>query len=175
MDMDKANLYWTVFAALISAIWIGAGFIRDRRAQSVELSNTIMTRLLERDKQQIENPDIQEYISNSATWDEGYFRSKEALNNRLFFKVKAFVYSQLNSFDEILSISTKETFLGFIIKPAEVIEIGDWEAYIIETLRHPLYRSILDHEKHIFGGALRDFYSGNKKAIESKPADPYMW
>jgi hypothetical protein len=42
-------------------------------------------------------------------------------------------------------------------------------------LRHPLYRSILNHEGEIFGESLRRFWHKHKKKIESTPADPFIW
>jgi len=61
------------------------------------------------------------------------------------------------------------------LRPPALIEISDWETYIKIKLRHPLYRSILNNEKEIFGGSLRDFWEKNKKDIESLQVDPFMW
>ncbi|HWZ71151.1 MAG TPA: hypothetical protein VN326_06690 [Casimicrobiaceae bacterium] len=44
-----------------------------------------------------------------------------------------------------------------------------------EILRHPLYRSILIRETRIFGAGLRDFWNKHRQAIESTPADPFVW
>ncbi len=129
MDVDIATLHWTVFATLVSAVWIGATFIRDHRSQSADLSCAIMTRLLESDKLIIENTDIQKYILQSVKQTEEYFRSEDALTDDLFFKAKAFAYMRLNLFDEILSFSNKSFgCLDFLLKPAGLIEIEDWKA-----------------------------------------------
>lgn len=167
---------WQIFVTLFSALWIGATFIRDRRAQSVERNMAVMNHLFESNKLSIENPDIQKYISQNAWQEEYYFHSPAVLNDPLFFKAKTFVYARLNSFDEILSLSSEDYgFWDFLLKPAELTEIDDWEEYIIEKLRHPLYRSILKHEGHIFGESLRDFWNCNIETIKSKPADRHMW
>lgn len=175
LGMDEVKFYWIIFAAIASAAWIVTAFIRDRVSQSVTSSSMLIARLIENNKLNIENPEIQKFISQNALREEAYFRSGELLEDDLFYRAKTYVYRQLNLFDEILSISSK-TRGGFLfLKPAALIEISDWEEYIKEKLRHPLYRSILNHEKHIFGVSLREFWAKNKVAIESTPADPFIW
>lgn len=173
--MERANLYWTVIVALVSAGWVLTSFFRDRASQSVERSGAIMNRLLEGDRLTIENPDIQKYLSEHALREEDYFRSPVVLNDLLFFKAKTYVYRQLNSFDEILSSSAETSGFWSFMKPPALIELSDWETYIEEKLRHPLYRSILNRESQIFGTALRDFWKVHRREIESHPADPFLW
>jgi hypothetical protein len=173
--MEETKLYWTIVAAIISAGWVLTVFIRDRMSQSIERSSAMVSHLLENDKLIIDNPDIPKYISRTAARNEQYFRSEAVLGEDVFYKAKAYVYRQLNSFDEILSISSKTTGTWSFLKPPSVIEISDWETYIRMTLRHPLYRSILNNEKEIFGSSLRYFWDRNKQAIESAPVDPFMW
>jgi hypothetical protein len=173
--MDEVKLYWAIFVAVVSAGWVVVAFIRDRTAQSVERSSAIMNRLLEVDELIIAHPDIQKYLSQNAARGEEYFRSQTVLAEDIFYKAKTKVYRQLNSFDELLSISSQTSGRWLFLKPPGVIEISDWEKYIMEKLHHPLYRSILNHEQHIFGAALRNFWNKNKKTIESTPADPFIW
>jgi hypothetical protein len=174
--VDELTLYWTVVTALISAGWLVASFIRDRAAQSVELSSAIMNRLLSADQLLVENPDIQKYLSGNATCGEEHFRDPAVLNDLAFFKAKAFVYRQLNSFDEILSASSKKkSRIWSFLRPPGLIERSDWERYIKEALRHPLYRSVLIREAPIFGAGLRDFWNKHKQEIESAPASPFVW
>jgi len=174
--MDEAKLYWTIVVVIVSAAWAMTAFIRDRVSQSVERTGVIVNRLLEGDKLIIDNPDIQKYISQTAMRDEQYFRDEAAvLNEVLFYKAKTFAYRQLNSFDEILSISSRTTGKFSFLKPPALLEIADWEGYIRVILRHPLYRSILNTEKDIFGKALREFWKHNKRDIESTPVERFIW
>lgn len=173
--MDEAKLYWTIVVALVSGGWAVTAFIRDRATQSLERSSAIINRLLEGDKLLIENPDIQQYLSRNAARDEEYFRSQAVLEDKLFYKAKTYAYRQLNSFDEILSISSQAGKGWSFFKPPTLIEISDWETYIKEKMRHPLHRSILKREKRIFGASLRDFWDRHREKIESAPADPFLW
>lgn len=173
--MDEAKLYWTIIVGIMGAGWVIVAFVRDRVSQSVELTDSLVNRLLEGDKLIIDNPDIQKYISETAIRDEQYFRSAAVLNEVLFYKAKTFVYRELNSFDEILSIASRTTGRFSFLKPPALLEMADWETYIKVKLRHPLYRLILNTEKDMFGRALRNFWKNNRRAIESAPADPFVW
>jgi len=173
--VDKATLYWTIVVGVVSAGWALIAFIRDRTSQSVERTSAMISRLMEGDKLLIENPDIQKYISQNARQEEGYFRNEAVLGEQIFYKAKTYVYRQLNSFDEILSIASRTGRRSWFLRPPVLIEISDWETYIKIKLRHPLYRSILNNEKEIFGASLRDFWEKNKKDIESLQVDPFMW
>ena len=173
--MDELTLYWTIVAGVISAGWVVTSFIRDRASQSVERTSAIMDRLLDGDQLLIDNPDIQKYLSGNALRGEKYFHDPAVLEDDLFFKAKTYAYRQLNSFDEILSLASKTSGGWSFLKAPALIEISDWEVYIKVKLRHPLYRSILKHEAHMFGVALRDFWNTHRQEIESTPADPFVW
>lgn len=84
-------------------------------------------------------------------------------------------YTQLNLFDEVLSNIAKTRQGWAFLRPAGLPEKADWEEYIKVKLRHPLYRSILNHEQHIFGAALREFWNAHQAEIEAKLTDPYIW
>jgi len=174
-EISVNTLYWTILAASISAIWIVTTYIRDRAAQSMTLSSALMTRLMEYDKLNLEHPEIQQYLSKHVARDEAYFHSDEALADLAFYKAKSLVYNQLNLFDEILSITAKTNKGLKIFKPAYLMDTADWEEYIKVKLRHPLYRSIMNHEKHIFGAQLRAFWVSHKDTIESKLAVAHIW
>jgi hypothetical protein len=173
--MDKANFYWTILVALVSAGWVLTGIIRDRIAQSVALSGALSARLLEYERINLENPDIQKFLSQNAGQEEAYFHSDERLREDIFYKAKALVYMHLNLFDEILSMPSNRSRIGFLIEPAPVVEKSDWLEYMKERLRHPFYRSILNHEMHTFGTSFRDFWAKNRAAVESKPASRFIW
>ncbi|MBI1183582.1 hypothetical protein GC194_04890 [bacterium] len=174
MNKD-ANFYWPFVVTIISGLWAVITLIRDRISNSIEQTNATISRLLEFEKWLVENPVLQKYLSQNVGIDEAYFRDENRLEEDIFFKVKSLVYGQLNLFDEILSVSNQSQRNWFITKPASLIELTDWETYIKEKLRHPLYRSILNNESQIFGTSLRDFWIKNKEDIENHPADPFMW
>jgi hypothetical protein len=173
--VDDVKLYWTVVVAVMSAGWVVTTFMRDRTSQAFDRSSTMINRLLEGDKIIIDNPSILMYLSQNAAQEEGYFCSASVLDEELFYKTKAFVYRELNIFDEILSISSRTGKRWSFMQPPALIEISDWETYIRSRLGHPLYRSILKNEGHIFGAELRDFWKRNRQAIESSPVDPLKW
>ncbi|WP_298436780.1 hypothetical protein [Geobacter sp.] len=173
--MDEAKLYWTIIVAVVSAGWVVTAFVRDRISQSVERTSVIVNRLLDGDKLLIDNPDIQKYLSQNAARKEDYFRRHEALEDELFYKAKAYVYRQLNMFDEILSISARTGRGWSLLKPPALTELSDWETYIKVKLGHPLCRSILNNEQHIFGVSLRGFWDANRDKIQSTPVDPFIW
>lgn len=122
----------------------------------------------------LQNPEIQKYISQNAARDEAFFRDPKNLEDDLFFKAKTLVYTQLNLFDELLSLSSSTSGIWAFLRPT-IVEQKDWEGYIKEKLRHPFYRSILIHEDDIYGASLREFWKRNRKAIEAKPANPFIW
>lgn len=174
--MHEVSLYWTMIVALVSAGWVVIGFIRDRITQSVERTGAMVERLLEIDKIIIDNPDIQRYLSKTGAAEEQFFRKEAILDEDIFFKAKSLVYSQLNIFDELLSISSRTTggWWSFVKLPA-LVETEDWEAYIKMRLGHPLFRSILKNEAYIFGASLRGFGEKHRAQIESSPVDPFIW
>jgi hypothetical protein len=180
--MNQADLYWkilvaiwTVLVAMLSAGWAVFTLYRDRMSQSVKLTGEAMARLMDSDKLIIDNPEIQKYLSRTAEHDERYFHREAVLEDNIFFKAKAFAYRQLNSFDDILSTASKTSRLNSALNMPELFEISDWQNYFMVILRHPLYRSILNAEKDIFGESLRDFWKKHKKAIESTPVDRFIW
>lgn len=172
--MDEANFFWEIFAALVSAGWVVTVFFRDRISQSLALSSALLTRLMEYEKISLENPEIQKYLSQNAKRDEAFFEDEKNLDEDIFYQAKTLVYTQLNLFDELLSISSKTNGIWSFLRPT-VVEKKDWEGYMKEKLRHPLYRSILIHEENIYGASLREFWKRNRKVIESKSADRFIW
>ncbi len=173
--MEIANFYWTVVAALVVAAWAIISFIRDRNALALERSSRLIEYLLELDKIIIEHPDIQKYLASTASKKADYFYDPKVLEDDIFFKSKAYVYRNLNIFDEILSSENHSaSYLSFLINQPAILELSDWESYIKQKLKHPLYRSILQKED-IFGDSLRKFWNSNKDFIELEEASPFMW
>lgn len=179
--MCNVNSNWSIIVGVISAVWILIIFIRDRRLQSITHTNEIMKLMMEDDRIYIEYPEIQMYLSQNSKQDVEYFRNETVLKDAFFYKVKTAVYKQINLFDEILSTSHNTkwrcpvlNWICHFLKPP-LIEEEDWEAYMKEKFRHPLYQSILKHEKHIYGKSLRDFWGKNREEILSLPVDPFIW
>lgn len=173
--VENSQLYWTMVAAVLSAGWVLITSLRDRALRSAEATSAIVTRLLEGDQIKIEHPDIQQYLSQKAGCDIDDFRSPAILGDPLFYKAKSFVYRQMNMFDEILSYSSKASSSPLVPKPPALLEIDDWKEYMVSILRHPLHRSVIMSEGHIFGESLRGFWLEHREYIESKPADPFAW
>jgi len=169
------EFYWTVIVALCAGGWAMMIAVRDRKAQAIRHSNSIIDRLLESDKLIVENPDIQMYLSRTAQEDEARFRSPEVLNDMQFFKAKAYLYGQLNLFDEILSAAAQIKSSRFLLGPPEIIEIADWEMFIRHKLTHPMCRSILRNESAIFGRALQEFWRKHESDILAQAPDSYSW
>ena len=173
--METAKFYWTVVVGIVGAVWIIVQFVRDRIGQSISRTNAAVNRLIAIDQLIINSPDTQRYLSETAREGEGYFRREERLKEDLFYKAKTLVYMHLNTFDEILSLSTRPKGMLSLLGPGMLIEPADWEQYILVKLRHPLYRSILNHEKDIFGDCLRRYWAELKARIEAAAIDPFVW
>ena len=56
-----------------------------------------------------------------------------------------------------------------------IVEQKDGEGYTKEKLRLPFYRWILIHEDNIYGASRREFWKRNRKTIEAKRANPFIW
>ena len=173
--METEKLYWTIVTAVVSAVWIVALFIRDRYSSAAQRSSSLIGRMLEIDKLLMEHPDIQKYMSSTATKPENYFREPSVLEDEVFYKAKSFAYLHINLFDEILSASRHSTAGPWLLAPPRVIELSDWEEYIKRKFQHPLYRSILNNESEIFGAALRGYWLTHKAHISASAASPFVW
>jgi len=173
--METATFYWTVVAGITGAVWIMVQLFRDRMAQSISRTDASIKHLISIDQIVIDNPDIQRYLSQTAKHNEDFFRKPERLEEDIFYKAKTLVYMQINTFDEILSLAARHTGLGSLFGHALLIELPDWENYILVKLRHPLYRSIMNNEKNIFGDALRRFWEQHNSEVASANIDPFSW
>lgn len=173
--MLGTEFYWTVVAALGGGCWAVISSIRERKAQSIEQSRAIMDRLLDSNKTVIENPEIQMYLSANASKGVAYFRDPKVLADSNFFKAKSHLYSELNLFDEILSIARHNDAALFLLKAPGIVEIQDWREFMKVKMSHPLCQGILDNEGHIFGHALRDFWCEHQCEIKKKTPDAFIW
>jgi len=172
--MDIEKFYWEIFAAAISAIWVGVVFLRDRIAQSLAMTSALLARLMEFEKLNLEYPEIQQYLSQHTAHDQAFFYDKDNLSDTLFIRAKTMVYAQLNLFDELLSVAAMTRGFWSPLMPS-IIETQDWEGYVKVKLRHPFYQAILNREADSYGEALRAFWKKHKKSIEAKLAHPLVW
>lgn len=170
--LDLADFFWGILVALGGAVWVVTVFVRDRNAAGTELTSSLIRRIHEMDRTVIEHPDVQKYLALNAGREEAWFRTPEVLQDDRYYKAKSLAYWHLNLFDEIICNAAASASGPALLAP-RVAEFADWEAYVRHKLRHPLYRSILAHEEHIFGTALRDFW--NRHRNEATPPDPYSW
>ena len=155
-------------------MWAVILFYRDYRQRLQDKSVELIKMLIETDRQHMQDPSVHMYMSEHALEAADFFRDGARLKEETFFKAKSAAYATLNFFDS-LTANSKTSWIRRLIRAPRILEINDWNTYMIHKLRHPLYRSILENELHIFGSALQDFWAKNKALIVSKPADPYMW
>ena len=171
--METAKFYWTVMVGVVGAIWVIVQLVRDRNTQSIARTNAAINRLFAIDQLVIDKPATQRYLSETADREVEYFRAAARLQEDVFYQAKTLAYMYLNTFDEILSLSAPRAGLLSLFGRDLLIEPADWERYIEIKLRHPLYRSILEHEQEIFGQALRGYWQDKKTRIIN--ADPFLW
>lgn len=171
----RMEFYWTIVVAIGGACWAVMAAIRERRTQAIAQSHSIIERLIGGDTLIIEHPDIQQYLSNNAMKEEAFFRNANVLNDKEFFKAKSYLYYKLNLFDEVLSTAAQTKGSTFFVRPPAVIEINNWESYMIQLLAHPMCRSIMRNEGHIFGSALQEFWKKNAARIERRTPDIFCW
>src|SRR3569832_1728510 len=155
--METAKFYWTVAVGIVGAVWIIVQLIRDRNGQSISRTNAAVNRLIAMDQLIINSPDTQRYLSETSKQGEAYFREEARLKEELFYKAKTLVYMHLNTFDEILSLSTRPKGRLSLLGPGMLIEPADWEQYILVKLRHPLYCFFFFLVLVFFGVCLRWF------------------
>lgn len=166
--------YLATLVAITSAGWALILFYRDYRQRLQDKSIELIKMLIETDRQHMQNPSVHMYMSEHALEPVEFFRDAARLQEQTYFKAKSAAYAMLNFFDS-LTANSRTSWIRRLIRAPRILEIHDWENYMIEKLRHPLYRSILEKEMHIFGAALRDFWKKNQTTILSEPADPHMW
>jgi hypothetical protein len=138
--------------------------LKDLLLSNLDRANKMTDRLIEIDKILLDHPELQmtlERESGRKTAD--YFAS--AKHEQDFVRLKAFLYANLNVFDEIISIA----FRGPGIK--RVIEFDAWQHYIIRRLRHPLFRELYDSEQENWGPKFARFRQKHWQEIE-KPLLP---
>jgi hypothetical protein len=90
-----------------------------------------------------------------------------AMEKEGFVKLKSFVYMHLNFFDEIIS-----TYHGSTVAN---VEYKDWCTYIIEKMKHPIYKGIMHDEGKIFGNQLRKFIKENHEEIYGDNGAEWQW
>jgi hypothetical protein len=120
--------------------------------------------LFEFDKLLISHPALQVEIEKLRAAGAGLGK---AVKDDDFVKLKSFIYMHLNFFDEIIS-----TYEGTSVT---TVEYQDWCTYIIEKMKHPAYKDVMDTERHIFGAKLRQFFEDHKKEIYNDNGKAWEW
>lgn len=137
---------------------------KDLVFSNLERANKMTDRLIEIDKMLFDYPEIQITLEReSGRTTANYFAC--ARHDEDFVKLKAFLYANLNVFDEIISIA----FRGLGIK--SVIEFAAWKNYIILRMRHPLFRELYDTEKESWGLRFKRFREEEYRQEIDTPLD----
>jgi hypothetical protein len=145
--------------ALIAFIASCATLYITRKHLLWERVHRIHERLYELDKVLIEHPEIQKVLFNYADHSGTYFTA-QTIHDDDYFRVKAYIYMQLNHFDEITDIVMGHTALE------KAMEFEDWANYILKRMQHPLFRELYYQDTKIFGDKLEKFLKSRDKGIQ---------
>jgi hypothetical protein len=153
-----------IVSATIALVSLGLSlynFFNQRTISDAQRSQKLMDRLYEFDRMLIQNPELQVKLESLRNATAGYFFGPGP-KDADYIRLKTFVYWHINFFDEIMLVVHGRRRIE------TVSEFDDWKTFIIEKMRHPLFREIYTHEQEIFGAKLRTFISENWAEI-SKP------
>ena len=153
-----------VISATIALLSLGLSlynFFTQRTVSDAQRSQKIMDRLYEFDRMLLQQPDLQVKLESLRNSNGLYF-SGPGPKDADYIRLKTFVYWHINFFDEIMLL------LHGRRRIETVSEFDDWKTYILEKMRHPLFREIYATEQEIFGAKLRAFISENWAEI-NKP------
>jgi hypothetical protein len=120
--------------------------------------------LFEFDKLLISFPSLQIDLENLRN---GGTKLRDMENKESFVKLKSFIYMHLNFFDEIVS-----TYQGSSVSS---IEYQDWCSYIVEKMKHPAYKDVMETEGDIFGDRLRQFVKHHHSNIYGSNGTAWKW
>lgn len=170
IDINNLNIFdfMQSIASILSLIFfIILTYIvsqRDNKNHRRESINRLFDRLYELNKVAIEYPDIHKFFYDTRDY-KGEFFTEATPHDEHYFRIKAIITHTLNFFDELLCIMEKDKNLK------NEFEFPSSEQYIIEKLRHPLYKELFHKERKIFGKSFKKFFEDNKLEI-SKKGDP---
>lgn len=114
------------------------------RQAAVGPSSKLWDRQNELDKLMLGNPAVAKAFMSMANRPEPYFGSPVAQVPRddLYCQLKAFVYMQLNFFEEIFLTTSASTSV------ARQFEREQWNEFIFQYMRHSLLREVFQAEKN---------------------------
>lgn len=154
----------TSVAAMMVALWANR-FTRDHLL--LERVHRLTDRLYEIDLITINSPELQVFLYQQCRRTEKYFVAQTD-HDETYFRVKTFIYTQINLWDEIYCVVKGNKRLE------ETFEFEDWEDYILERMRHPLFRELIDRESSIWGKKFRAFIKANRTRLD-EAADCEMY
>lgn len=160
-------------AGILGFVGTVFAFVVVERRGNRALLQSIFAGLDDLDQCNIDHPEIQEFLCRTRQKEPRDFRFQSV--DSQYIVAKTYVYRQLNLFDQILAFAVAPrrpawlwrgwSWLCFPHRP----ELADWEHFLAEQMRHPLYRYIMDAEGKIFGVCLRDFYESSVKSLRGVP------
>ena len=162
MEMDLFLKIVPLPIALLSLALSIFVYLRTRCLQALERTNKLTDRIYELDKLTIQYPDVQKVLYETTHNIPPYFTAQTP-HTPDYFRLKSFIYYQLNYYDEIFTIITDDKHLG------EQFEFDDWKTYIIKKMRHPLFKELFEKESSIFGERFRDFIHQNEQKLKEAP------
>ena len=161
--MDPDHLKALLQALSLLSIPVSfVALMRTLGAQATDRTNKFSDRIYEIDKLTLQYPQLQAFLHSMVDHQGAYF-VPDTPHTTAYFQLKAYIYYQLNFFDELLSIAPKNARL------ARALEIEDWNTYIIEKMRHPLFQELFRREAEHFGQQFRNFMAAHAKEL-SRPA-----
>jgi len=120
------------------------------KAQNHQRVCALTDRLYAADEFIIQNPGVQKLLYEQAARTAPYF-VKDTPHDDDYFRVKSFIYFNINLFDEIFCTIAGDRTLE------TVFEFDAWKEYIVSKMRHPLFRELYDRESSIWGEKFRAF------------------
>jgi hypothetical protein len=187
--MDQSKPLYDALVLLFSVIaglWAVITLVLNKRRENVEWISQLYQQLQATSDIVMENPELQLYpCEHYDTPAETFKQRGDIQRDERFVRVKSLIYCQLNAFDALISktqmqhtrssaVRVAQSLSNFLFFPGGA-ELRNWQAFVIEKLRHPFFQAVLEEEEVIFGDALIQFYRNHAKTIRSRPPLQYLW
>ena len=162
--MQTADVIQVVLALLtfIALGLSGVAFFSTRQNFHRDTNHRLTDRVYEINKLIIEKPEITKFLFEKS-FHTGLYFVTETPHDLMYFQAKAWIYFHLDFFDEICSVATGDT------KLEQAIEFDSWKDWIIEKMKHPLYREIYERESKMWGENFKKFLQENLPGSLDKP------
>jgi len=112
-------------------------------------------------------PEAQAFLANEAKRRVNYFTEGQIRDDR-FFRLRSLIYLWLNLFDEAINTLHSDR------KLERVYDLEWWERYILDRMRHPMFKEVFKSQSHHWSSQFGSFIEANWKELE-KEADPIMY